>query len=268
MTVLYYALGGGLGHLTRARAFLYSIGCQCEAVILTASEFAGDRRVVGNIPVLQAPLTRPEFDRIILDTFPAGLFGELQSVQCDYVARYLRWDKYKASLPENPPRFDCTYILEPLDSEHERWIMERSREVIRDLVLIDPPAAVAQTFPSAPSYVLIVHSGPAEEIEELIAYAREVCSAEEVHDPMVLAAPSTVHVADVLCVDVYPATLLAPRATRIFTGGGYNAMRQFGGDLRHRPLPFPRRFDDQYQRVARLKRVPQRRGAVAVAAIG
>jgi hypothetical protein len=88
--------------------------------------------------------------------------------------------------------------------------------------------------------VLVVHSDPNER-EELLAYAREVCREEDVHDPIV--AP-----------DVYPATLIAPNATRIFTGGGFNAMRQFGGDPRHRPLPFERRFDDQYLRVARFSR--------------
>src|SRR5204863_1331180 len=88
-----------------------------------------------------------------------------------------------------------------------------------------------------PKYVLVVHSEPHER-EELLAYAREVCRAEGVADPIV--SP-----------DVYPATLIAANATRIFTGGGFNAMRQFGHDRRHRPLPFERRFDDQYARVAR-----------------
>ncbi len=301
MTVLYYAIGGGLGHLTRARAFLHSL--QCDAIILTASPYGLDRRIVGDMPVLQipadvtAPLTRPsanlspllrgegtrdpsptcgrgcreavgegdhcirlreEIDRlspdsIIVDTFPAGLFGELENLAGDYVARDLRWEKYAPSLPQKLPRFERTYILEPLEADHERWIMEHSRQVIRDLVLTDPPCdAVAQTLLSVPSsYVLIVHSGPEGEIAELIAYAREICSLEGVREPIVLAAPAAMRVTDVQCIDVYPATGLAPRAVRIFTGGGYNAMRQFGSDSRHRPLPFSRRFDDQYRRVAR-----------------
>src|SRR5437867_2436243 len=80
-----------------------------------------------------------------------------------------------------------------------------------------------QPLPDLPRrYVLVVHSDP-DESEELLAYAREVCREEDVHDPIV--AP-----------DVYPATLVAPNATRIFTGGGFNAMRQFGRDPRHRPF--------------------------------
>lgn len=107
--------------------------------------------------------------------------------------------------------------------------------------LRDPPAAAQELPELLPAYVMVVHSGPAGECQELLTYARDVCHAEGVGDPIV-------------AIDVYPATLLAPRATRIFTAGGFNAMRQFGRDARHRPLPFDRRFDDQYARVARMQR--------------
>src|SRR2546422_6686448 len=60
--------------------------------------------------------------------------------------------------------------------------------------------------------------------------------------------PYTTLFRSIIAPDVYPATLIASNATRVFTGGGFNAMRQFGGDPRHRPLPFERRFDDQYAR--------------------
>src|SRR5262249_19727152 len=44
--ILYSALGGGLGHLARARKVLAALGL--AATILTASPFAGDARVVGD----------------------------------------------------------------------------------------------------------------------------------------------------------------------------------------------------------------------------
>ena len=232
MTLIYYAMGGGLGHLTRARAFLHTLGLEGDAVIVAESPFAGDRRVVGDIPVLRE---RPE-GPLVLDTFPAGLFGEIEGGRADYVARYVRWDRY--ALPANPPRIGRAYILEPLHPEQERYVRERAEEVIEDFELIDPPAS-QDLPPLPPAYALVIHSGPPEENEELLAYAREVCREEGVTDPIV--AP-----------DVYPATLIAANATRIFTGGGFNAMRQFGRDARHRPLPFERRFDDQYARVARF----------------
>src|SRR6266849_400737 len=244
MAVLYYAIGGGLGHLTRARAMLRALGLEQEAIILTESEFADDRRVSGDTPVVRwsrDAIKHLAPQRIIVDTFPAGLFGEIEAPHVDYVARYLRWSAYQ---PRNLPRFDRTFVLEPLEDDHDRFIEENSNEVIRDFEFED-----ALPTPSAPSYVLVIHSGPADEIDELIAYARDVCSIDNVRDPILLCAPAKLHRSDVQCVDVYPATQLSSAARLIFTGGGFNAMREFGGDPRHRPLPFPRRFDDQYRRV-------------------
>jgi hypothetical protein len=225
--IVYYAMGGGLGHLTRARAFLHTLGFEAAVIVARAH----DRRVTGDIPVVSEI---PPGD-LILDTFPAGLMGEIEGGAVDYVARYVRWDRY--TLPRNPPRIKTAYILEPLHPDQERYVRERAA-AIEPIELRDPPCA-APLPPLPPRYVLVVHSDPGER-EELLAYARDVCAAEGVHDPIV--AP-----------DVYPATLIAPNATRIFTGGGFNAMRQFGRDPRHRPLPFDRRFDDQYARVARAR---------------
>ena len=231
--IVYYAMGGGLGHLTRARAFLHTLGLEHDAVIVAESPFTGDRRVVGDIPVLRE---RPE-GPLVLDTFPAGLFGEIEGGRVGYVARYVRWDRY--ALPANPPCIGRAYILEPLHPQQERYVRERAEEVVEDFELRDPPS-VQNLPPLPPKYALVVHSGPPEETEELLAYAREVCREEGITDPIV--AP-----------DVYPATLIAADATRIFTGGGFNAMRHFGRDPRHRPLPFERRFDDQFGRVARYR---------------
>lgn len=227
--IAYYAMGGGLGHLTRARAFLHTLAL--EATIVSRSPFAADRRVVGDVPVVAD--ARGD---LILDTFPAGLFGEIEGGVVDYVARYVRWDRY--ALPNNPPRIRRAYVLEPLHPEQESYVRERAAEVV-PLELCDPPP-VAAPPPMPERYVLVVHSNP-EEREELLDYARDVCREEGVADPII--AP-----------DVYPATLVAANATRIFTGGGFNAMRQFGRDPRHRPLPFERKFDDQYARVARFGR--------------
>ena len=227
--IVYYARGGGLGHLTRARAFLYTIG-RDDAVIVADQR---DARVTGDIPVVSSIA---EGD-LIVDTFPAGLFGEIEGGVVDYVARYVRWDRY--TLPADPPRIRRAYVLEPLHPEQERHVRAHAEEVVEPFALIDPPCD-AQPLPDLPPrYVLVVHSDAAER-EELLAYARDVCREEGVDDPIV--AP-----------DFYPATRIAAGATRIFTGGGFNAMRQFGGDPRHRPLPFERRFDDQFSRVARLR---------------
>ena len=231
--ISYYANGGGLGHLTRARAFLHTLALERDAEIVADSPFAADRRVVGDIPVT----TIPRGD-LILDAFPAGLFGEIEGGVVDYVARYVRWERYL--LPRNPPRIRRAYILEPLHPDQDRYVRTHAETIFEDFELRDPPCAMHELVDLPSRYVLVVHSESAERAE-LLAYAREVCREEGIDDPIV--AP-----------DVYPATGVASNATRIFTGGGFNAMRQFGFDPRHRPLPFDRRFDDQYARVARFRR--------------
>ena len=53
--ILYYALGGGLGHLTRARKVLEALHLTRDAVLLTASPFGADPRVTGGLRVLKVP---------------------------------------------------------------------------------------------------------------------------------------------------------------------------------------------------------------------
>src|SRR5258706_4916235 len=97
MRVLYYAMGGGLGHLVRARAFLRMQGLERDATVLTASPYASDRRVVDGLDLLHVPpqlesdlrayrawlearfaALQPEL--VCIDRFPCGILGEL----CDF----------------------------------------------------------------------------------------------------------------------------------------------------------------------------------------
>src|SRR5438477_10791873 len=120
--ILYYAVGGGLGHLVRARAVLHTLGLEDDAALLASAPQALDRRVVGAMPVHVAPvgsdrdlpgyrrwvadtLQRLHPEAIFVDTFPAGLVGELAGLReltrarLHYVARLLRWPVYRAAVP-------------------------------------------------------------------------------------------------------------------------------------------------------------------------
>ncbi|MEY4581528.1 MAG: hypothetical protein RL701_6231, partial [Pseudomonadota bacterium] len=116
-TLVYYALGGGLGHLVRARAFLHTLGLRDRALVLTASPHALDARVMEGLAISLVPehlerdqqalqsfladeISRVAADCLCVDTFPAGLLGELEGitspphVQRWHVARLLRWNVY------------------------------------------------------------------------------------------------------------------------------------------------------------------------------
>jgi predicted glycosyltransferase len=159
--IIYYAAGGGLGHLTRARAVVHTLGLKDRAAWLTASPFAADKRVVGDTEVIQIPqsfATEPQSYRVWLReifaryqpaeiyiySFPAGIVGEF----CDFefaadtrlihLARLLRWEEYSRQIQGAPPNFALTYRLEPLAAEHEAYLRNHSGE-ISPLLLKDPP---------------------------------------------------------------------------------------------------------------------------------
>ncbi|BEL03689.1 hypothetical protein Q0Z83_018800 [Actinoplanes sichuanensis] len=249
-----YVQGGGLGHLTRIRAYLHTCHPGETATILTTSPFTADPRVLGPhriMPAAALASLRPS--TLVVDAFPAGLDGELSAASVPagtrtvYLARLLRWDAYRPRLPDEPIAFDETRLLEDLTPDHRSYLTGRCTP----LELTDPPCPPVRDVPDG-SW-LIVHSGPPPEIHELIGYARDCAAAEGVHPRLVLVSPArpTDLPVDVAHVSPYPAWPLFPTADRVITAAGFNAVRQMAPwRSRHLMLPFPRRFDDQFTRAA------------------
>jgi len=272
--LLYDALGGGLGHLVRARAFLHTLGLEEEATLFTSSRFAGDPRVTGGLPVVRVPssldgdraglralleetLAETRATRLVVDAFPAGLLGELAEwapppgLVLWHVARLLRWERYTSDASPRLPRFDVTFVVEELHAEHRRALEAASRG-LRPLDLVDPPAPPPE--PIEGRHVLVVHSGPDEETLDLVACARELATADGHGARVVLASPARPGSlpVDVEWRDVFPATGLFPAADRIVAAAGFNAVRQTEPFRAKRFLvPYPRRFDDPFARAAR-----------------
>lgn len=269
--IVCYANGGGLGHLTRIRAYLHTCRPGREATVLTGSPFAADPRVTGGTAVRSAPagLDRDGLTRwlgrtlaelgpheFVVDAFPAGLSGELtrrtvpRGTRVVHLARLLRWEAYRPLLPGAPLRFAETFVVEPLTGDHEAYLRSVSG-TLTPLDLVEPPAEAA-----AVEGRLVVHSGPPAETLELVAYALEAAELDGVRPRHTLVSPirpdglppAVEH------LDVYPAWPLFSRADRIVTAAGCNAVRQLAPwRERHRVLPFPRRFDDQFARAARVR---------------
>ncbi|WP_329519385.1 hypothetical protein [Spirillospora sp. NBC_01491] len=279
-----YASGGGLGHLTRLRAYLHTTGPHEGATpvtVLTPSPFAADPRVAGGWTVRRAPagLDRAGLTRwtaatlaetapreLIIDAFPAGLRGELTAgsvppgTTVTHLARLLRWDAYSRLLPAAPPRLDRTLVLEPLAAEHAAYLRAASGSVTVLDDLTDPPPdapdGAADAPDGGPGGWLIVHAGPDAEILELAAYAQDMAALEGVRPRLTLVAPRRPAglPGGIAHLDRYPAWPLAARAERIVTAAGFNAVRQFAPWRdRHRMLPFPRSLDDQFRRAARAR---------------
>jgi hypothetical protein len=249
--IVYYAIGGGLGHLVRARAVLHTLGVS-DAVLVTASAFANDARVIGEVPVIDVPVSldgdrtglrrwfadvvaavRPE--RVIVDAFPAGVLGELPEldVPVDHLARLLRWPRYARRLDAPLPPIETTFVLEPLHPDH-RAALEGASDRLEPLRLVDPPGPARDDAAGA---ALVVHAGPDHEVEALVAVARTTGRPVRVARP---GGPD---------LDVHPASALFASAAAIVTAAGFNAMRQAAPFRdRHVFVPFPRPLDDQFAR--------------------
>jgi hypothetical protein len=262
--VLYYALGGGLGHLTRGRRVLAALGLSDRAALLTASTFARDARVTGGLPVIEVP-TRLGRDRcafrrwlidalrelapeeVIVDAFPGGILGELCELELPparYVARRVRWAAYRRRLPGSLPRYELAHVLEPLEPAHWQAVETCARRVDR----LDLPVAAAGGAPLVERpHTLVVHSGPEDEVLALAEYAREL----RPQDTLVVVAPSRPAglPRGAVWQDVYPAAPHLPFAELVVTAGGFNAVLD-GTPVRerHRVIPFPRPLDDQFAR--------------------
>ncbi|GAA1784867.1 hypothetical protein [Actinomadura chokoriensis] len=252
--IVCYAAGEGLGHLTRLRSALPTLAMDGPVTVVTGSRFAGDPRVTGGWDVVESAAGLVP-DEVIVDAFPAGLKGELTrfppGTRVTHLARLLRWDVYRPLLPADPPHFDRTFVLEPLDPAHETYLHDVSDEVT-PLTLTDPPSE-----PVDVDGWLIVHSGPDLETLELVSYAQDMASAEGVSPPITLVSPQRPHglPPGVAHLDIYPAYTPGPNVERIITAAGFNAVRQYAPwRERHRMLPFPRSLDDQFARAARARR--------------
>jgi hypothetical protein len=252
-----YVQGGGLGHLTRIRAYLHTCHPGETATILTTSPFTADPRVLGPHRLLPAdalPTLRPS--ALVVDAFPAGIEGELSAssippqTRTVHLARLLRWDAYRSMLAAEPLHYDQTWMLEELLPAHRAYFPGAA-----PLTLTDPPCPPSRGV--VEGSWLIVHSGPSPEIQELIGYARDCAAAEGVHPRLILVStgrPPDLPV-DVSHVDAYPAWPLFAAAGRVVTAAGFNAVRQMAPwRSKHLMLPFPRRWDDQYIRAARARR--------------
>lgn len=277
--ILYYAMGGGLGHLTRAVAFLDTLSVAKEALVVTSSSFADDPRVIGSLRTLRPPpaleddtaafgdwirstIATEKPERVVVDSFPAGLLGELSGLTPDgryelwHVARLLKWPAYAKRIGDaGLPEYDVIWETEPLHADHEAALRPLARDV-RHVQLSDPEPLIGVPTIDGRHW-LVVHSGPPDEVEDLLRYAIEMRQHEgtDVRIVLVSAVRPPVSAPSLTMIDVYPAWPLFERAERIVTAAGFNVMRQTAPfRSRHRFVPFPRALDDQYTRASRARR--------------
>lgn len=279
---IYYALGGGLGHLTRARAVLATLGE--TARVICHSPHAANPEVTRGLHLLPVPPataqnptdfatwletllweSRPSI--FYLDSFPAGLFGELCTIELPpdlrihHLARLLRWENYRPLIGGKMLRLQRVYRLEPLAAEQQTWLQDNAGQIIELTLPLPPPGPLPNSAApfnamSRPRW-LVVHSGPWDEVKELLDYARDMAVAEGMQPALALVTPVVQQPLpdNVLHLPLYPVYPLYWLADRIISACGFNVMREVGPYRdKHRFIPMPRQFDDQYARAGRFRR--------------
>lgn len=265
---LFYVLGGGMGHLMRVQHFIRQQKLSPFAILtnnpLASKLFdeADIRWLAGDTPSaiiqsLRHQLALPH-EALYIDTFPQGMFGELSEMPhrapLHYLARRLRWQQY-LPLIKTPWSVNTTYMLEDLEPAHADFIRQHSEHLVPITLQYTPPqpeAIPVDHIPVGRPLWVVVHTFHVEEVDVLLRYAREAAEQEQVE-------PALVVITDQVLSDVppnvtvhrhVPAADWYPLADRIFTGGGFNSLRQLV-PYAHKTsaLAFPRRYDDQGWRV-------------------
>lgn len=276
-------MGGGLGHITRFAAFCHSTGIRpvlltnCEAVKSGRIEVAAERCLFPDAAQQSSPAGMREWflkvlldeapDRLIIDSFPAGILGELvdlpefSKIRSEYLARILNISRYFQRVKGSLPWFSRVCRLEKLKDDHETLLNSVSSDIY-ELELTDPPAAetAISTMALPEGYWAVIHSGCQEELRQLWEYASQTAICEEQNPGFVFVCPGPRPPwlpARVLHLDLYPANTIMAGAARVFSAAGFNIMRQMRSRKSiHEVMPFPRALDDQFFRAAGCSKIP------------
>lgn len=260
--ILYCAMGGGLGHISRSLAILNrSPWLAGRTRLMTSSAIAGLTsghcpcpvdHVAGEIltskrkytAFLSRHLKRHRVQLVIVDTFPSGIVGEWgwvkPSIPMILVARHLKWKEYIGGIAGGAGVSPAhTLAVEPLD-DGQMIALENCGEVSQ----LDSPITMEQPDSGSPKRgLLVVHSGPAEELAELKKIAQERASDAGTVE---LISPDR---------GVYPVESFMRDYSTIVSGAGYNMSAlavQAPPGVTHILHPFQRRYDDQFLRASRI----------------
>lgn len=273
--ILFYSVGGGLGHLTRFSAFYEVSGLNEPVTIVASSPFVKDNRVVAGIhrtiiPPFSASKDQQSLvewfqklinelspEKVYIDAFPGGILGELNHVrfpaECKLylLARIIKWQSYQERIPDFKLHFNKVFILEALAAEYVSFLTKVSDQT-ENLQLPMPPISVPPITVSDNAW-LVIHSGPDSELQQLLEKVeKDLEKSDEKPEVIVIypgKRPAFVR-DDFRFENLYPSFALYPSARRVYSAAGFNMVHQMR-DFRykHHVMPFPRLIDDQFARV-------------------
>ncbi len=271
---LFYANGGGLGHLTRTSAFISMKNfLSKDCIILTASakaflffetfqieiipsQLAENKELL--VLFIQEKIIFHQINEFYIDTFPLGIFGELQwmdfkNIQVFYLARLLKWEVYKPIFEKIPFYFKESYIFENLEQNHFLFVKQYSIN-LKHLTICYPNVNIGHEMSFLEDYSvekwLVVHSEPKEEVEILMKYASDLAiSQDKIPLFFIITQASIASNLSFHKLDIFPAYSVFPYFDKIITACGFNLMNQAKFfKNKHIAIPFERKYDNQFAR--------------------
>jgi len=254
--LIYYSVGGGLGHLARAKKVIHHLKLCSPVLLISASQqfdyvdFPGNvsyhklaDELSSNIDELQKYLqqlilsVKPK--EIIIDSFPSGIKGELNNLpvlkdmNTTLIARSLRWQTYKKHCDLSNITFDRVLTIEPLETDYLQYLSGISTTIL-NFSLDDyctQSGSIMQLknlgiTDDMPLWI-VTHSGPQEEVIELLNYTNDMMEVEKVNPRVLLISPlKPEHAIKYYHAAVFPACPYFDYADRIITGCGFNSMQE------------------------------------------
>ncbi|MCM8530122.1 MAG: hypothetical protein NE330_03090 [Lentisphaeraceae bacterium] len=269
---LFYAIGGGMGHISRSLAMAEQL-CLQDFKVVTALQNAEGIIPQEHLIVIEQSLQN-DLDSfklylsdliedlspksIYIDSFPLGILGELQNfpwpfrTKLKYVARLIQWEKYRQMFSAKLPDFSEVIIIEDLYKSHLSELEGRYR--VSSLSIekkVIPSNALDEK-----AFAVICHSGQSEELSELCKFALELKRMKKSTSQLFLISTQKPHG---LSAEIkWQASSLARQyfavAEFIVTACGFNLMNEcLRYKSKHYFMPFERKFDDQFYRAEKYR---------------
>ncbi|MCE9786901.1 hypothetical protein [Shewanella chilikensis] len=205
--LIYYAPGGGLGHLSRALKVLGFIEAKQALVITSPLPLAVDTLLPKGIqhislpPRLQsraelsawlkqllASLNKQQKCRLMLiDAFPGGIWGELGNIPLPdklvYIARLLNWNVYRQRVA-HIPRFQQIWFCEwPTPEQEQALSNQTGQRFWLPLLGEDKSQDATSKGLEKPKQTLVIHSGSLAEQTLLLEHAAKAGEAIDIITP-------------------------------------------------------------------------------------
>lgn len=193
--LIYYAPGGGLGHLSRALKVLGFIKAQQALVITSPLPLAVDTLLPKGIQHISLPtrlqsraelsawlkqllasLNKQQACRLMLiDAFPGGIWGELGDIPLHgklvYIARLLNWNVYRQRVA-HIPRFQQIWFCEwPTPEQEQALSNQTGQRFWLPLLGEDKSQDATPNGLEKPKQTLVIHSGSLAEQALLLEHA-------------------------------------------------------------------------------------------------